>query len=312
MQVKRPQENIEAKIVNNLAPQSLIIGFLDPQISSINHIKKYQRNKLTTFAWELLPQNIETISFDATSKMSRITGEIIVEEFINTDRNLQNKTVLVIGIGNAGLAAIKHAVDNKALVTGVSTSKRYKKIIESWGCHFIQLKSSDDSSKNIKQHQQQIKSLLLNAKPSFDLIVCCARYRGQKAPMLISTETLMSLKKRTVFYDLTASSGGNCEGNQYGKTVTIGKAEIRSFTGYPQKKPRVSSCLYAQCMSELLSLVLSKNNDRLDYINKLYNKSYLTHKGLINPMIFDAQNSDDFACKLQQWSNYFARETITK
>lgn len=317
LQVKRPLKNLEAEIVSNLPSQSLIVGFLDPQISNINHIKLYQQKKITTFAWELLPQNIETTSFDATSKMGRITGEVVVDDFMRTCQDgLRNKNVLVIGIGNAGLAAIKYAVDNKALVTGVSTSERYAKTLQSWGCHFIKLKSSVDNGvkdQNIAEYRQQISSLLLQAESPFDAVFCCARYRGQKAPILISSETINSLKHKTVFYDLTASSGGNCENNQYGKTVTVGKSEIRSFTGYPQRKPRLSSALYADCMVEFLDYLLNKNNNHdFNNIRNLCLKSCLTHNGLISSIISNATSNFAFEHQIQQWSNSFTLEMMTQ
>ena len=316
LQVKRPQENIEAEIINNLSTKSVVIGFLDPQISSTNHIKQYAQKKITTFAWELLPQNIETASFDATAKMSRITGEIVVEDFNKTCQGgLQNKNVLVIGIGNAGLAAIKHAVDHKAFVTGVSTSKRYAKTLKSWGCDFIQLKSSDHNnskSQNIEEYKQQINCLLLQAKSPFDVVICCARYRNHKAPILISSETINALKHKTVFYDLTASSGGNCENNQYGKTVTLGKSEIRSLTGYPQRKPQLSSSLYADCMVDFVSYLLSKNDNGSNDVRNLCLKSCLTHNGLINPIISETSKYSFFDYQVRQWSDSLVSGMVTK
>lgn len=308
LQVKRPTKNKEFEIVSNLSPQSQIIGFLDPQINDINHIKQYQQHKLTTFAWELLPQNIETDSFDATSKMGRVTGEIVAEDFKQTCQDdLQNKNVLVIGIGNAGLAAIKYAIDNQAIVTGVSTSKRHAKTLESWGCNFIQLQSSCNQSlpeQNIEEHRQQIKSLLLQAKVPFDAVFCCARYRRQQAPILISSETINSLEHKTIFYDLTASSGGNCESNQYGTTVFIGKSEIRSFTGYPQRKPRLSSSMYADCMVQFLSYLLGENNHHdFNNVRNICLQSCLTHNGLINPIISGSKNFSAFEEQIQQWSD---------
>lgn len=317
LQVKRPQENIEAEIINNLPSQSVIIGFLDPQISSTHHIKQYAQKKITTFAWELLPQNIETASFDATSKMSRITGEIVVEDFNKTCQgSLQNKNVLVLGIGNAGLAAVKHAVDHKAFVTGVSTSKLYAKTLKSWGCNFIQLKSSinnNSKSQNIEEYKQQIKHLLLQAKLPYDVVICCARYRNHKAPLLISSKTISSLRHKTIFYDLTASSGGNCEDNQYGKTVTIGRSEIRSLTGYPQKKPQLSSSLYADCMVDFVSyLLLNKNHKDYEDARNLCLKSCLTHNGLINPIISDTSRYSFFDYQVQQWSASLVSEIVSK
>lgn len=316
LQVKRPQENIEAEIINNLSSQSVIIGFLDPQISSTNHIKQYAQKKITTFSWELLPQNIETASFDATSKMSRITGEIVVEDFNKTCQGgLQNKNVLVIGIGNAGLAAIKQAVDHQAFVTGVSISKRYAKTLKSWGCNFIQLKSSahnNSKSQNLEEYRQQIKLLLLQAKLPFDVVICCARYRNHQAPLLISSETINSLRHKTVFYDLTASSGGNCENNQYGKTVTIGKSEIRSLKGYPQKEPQLASSLYADCMVDFVSYLLKKNYNDSNDVRNLCLKSCLTHNGLINPIISGTSRYSSFDYQVQQWSNSLVLGTVTK
>ena len=301
LQVKRPAEDLQPAILANLSPDSAILGILDPLAPHHDHILQYQRHRLTTFAWELLPQGSFTESFDAIAAMSRITGQIVIDQFMKNASiyDLLHQRILVIGLGNAGLAAAKQALYYRGNVTGVATSQQFKSILESWKGEFVQIPKQD-----LTLQQSQIRDLLLSSDPPFDLVVCAAGQRGNTAPLLITTDTLNQLKKETVIYDLTASSGGNCEGNQFGQTVQIGQGIICNTTGYPKLKPQHSTPIYADCVLTFVTHLLDSRHQSKNIIDNCL-QSCLTTSGLITPILTNDSNSVIFSKHCQQWYQKF-------
>jgi len=303
LQVKRPADDLERAILANLPPHAAILGVLDPQAPCNDHVFEYQSGQLTTFTWEWLPQSDRTKSFDAIALMSRISGKIVVDEFMRNASisNLTNRRVLVIGLGNAGLAAVKQAIQYGGHVTGIATNSRFQSFLESWNCQFVQIPKDD-----LTAQQSRIRSVLLDSKCPFDLVVCAARRRGQLAPLLITAETLNQLKQPTVFYDLTASSGGNCEGNQFGKTVQIGDAVISNTTGYPKLNPQLSTPPYADCVLKFVTHLLGFNSQATSTIDDCL-QSCLTTSGLIAPRLAEGSNPQQFFTQCKQWYEQFIK-----
>ena len=54
-----------------------------------------------------------------------------------------------------------------------------------------------------------------------DVVIATAQIPGRKAPVLITKETVNSMKPGSVIVDLAASTGGNCELTEYGKNVIV-------------------------------------------------------------------------------------------
>lgn len=299
--VKRPRADIETAIVDYLSPHATILGFLDPQIPQRHHLLKYRANRLTTFTWEFLPESFITDSFDAISPMSQISGIAVVREFMESAgiQDLQGKRVLVLGLGNVGLAATKEAAKLGADVTGLSTSRKAESSLSQWGCRFMQMPKG-----SLGAQQTLVKSLLLDYSAPFDLVVCAARRRGKPAPLLITPNVLKKLPQTLEIHDLTASSGGNCAGNQFSKTVTIGKAKVCNITGYPKRYPKLSTPPYANCVLRFVSHLLDTSGASEQELGYCL-QSCLTTSGLITPMLPEGDDDTNFLAQSRQWHKQF-------
>lgn len=303
--VKRPQEDVEKAIVEHLPPNAAILGFLDPQIPYRKHLLDYQAHQLTTFTWELLPESFVTAPFDAIAPMSQISGKAVIQEFMqNADlRDLEGKRVLVLGLGNVGLAAVQEAAQAKADVVGLSTSCKAQTSLEQWGCQFIQMPAT-----RLEDQQSAVRSLLLDAQKPFDLVVCAARRRGKSAPLLITADVLTQLPKAVEIHDLTASSGGNCAGNQFSKTVTVGKATIANITGYPKRYPKLSTPPYADCVLQFVSHLLN-NSEQSEQELGYCLQSCLTTSGLITSILPEGDDDVNFLGQSRTWHEQFLKTT---
>jgi NAD(P) transhydrogenase subunit alpha len=299
--LKRPAAEIEKQTIATLVPEALIVGFLDPYFQKGKHLHFYQKQKVTAFAFELLPNLPETQLFDPMAHMSQITGEVVLDDYIeNYNENLEGKKILIIGLGNVGLSCAKYAWEKKAKVTTITRSDRYRNLVAKQGGRFLKIEGNAES----KKREFVEKILLTNF---FDLVVCSARIRCQLAPLLISKSALLKLQKKVIIYDLAASLGGNCEASQYGKNTSCGGADVRSKTGYPTSRPKEASERYSSCVIEFLKH-LSRDSD--DSITQLCLESCAVCNGMVNPILglnenYQINDGIKFRDRLLEWhSNY--------
>ncbi len=299
--VKRPRKEIEDALLEYLSPDAAILGFLDPQIPCRDHLLKYQSRRLTTFSWELLPENSITAPFDALIPMSQISGKAVIKAFMQNAsiRDLKGKRVLVLGLGSVGLAAVQEAAQLGGEVVGISSSQKNQALLEKMGCRFFQMPMTSPEAQ-----QSKVRSLLLDAQAPFDLVVCAARRRGQPAPLLIAADVLEQLTQEVEIHDLTASSGGNCAGNKFGETVTIEKAKILNITGYPKLYPEQSTPLYADCVLEFVSYLFEPNR-QVDCEVEYCLQSCLTTQGLLTPTLSGGDDKNSFLAQSRKWHQRF-------
>lgn len=287
LQVKRPDPRMEKEHVKLYPEKAAVVGFLDPQVVNTAHLGAYAKFGVTGFSFELMPQTLQTQAMHATAAMSRVTGEVVIAEAAGHFGDLKGKNVLVIGLGNAGLAAVKHAKSLGANVNALSTSTTHKAELETLGITFELLQ--DERGKTISAadalNLQRNRIAEFLATQVQDVIVCAARrVDPQTTPLLITEDMQTEIIPGTLVYDLTKSSGvGNFEGGEYGEDSTIGNGILfRSKKGYPKAVPEVASPLYAACASKFLRALLAWKpaKERTEAILK----TCVTAGGLINPV----------------------------
>lgn len=260
--VKRSQATVEATDLVAARPDSMWIGFLDPQIADRSHLTQYAARGIAGLTFEMLPQTPELAQFDATAAMSRVSAQVVLDEAKERLGSLQGKRVLVLGVGNAGLEAARVAGGVGAEVTAISTSDRHKALLNSWTTRFVQIpdeRTWQDTATGFLIQRDRVAEIL--ASGNFDVVICGARRVRQPAPQLISDGALRALEKPTLFYDLTASSGGNCQGTVYGKEVQVGNALLLSKTGYPKSRPHLASTHYSSSLAALARNLFAEENE---------------------------------------------------
>jgi len=280
LRVKRAHPEIEAEELALWPKNMALVGFLDPQVADKSHLPKYAATGINAYTLEFMPQSERTRPMDATAAMSTVTGEVVMHEAAERlDGNIRNKEVLVIGVGNAGLSAAIHAIRKGANVTALSTSRRWQQYLELNGVAFNLLHNELDGTMSdgdaLITQQNYIRSFLSNA----DIIVCSARRVGKKAPNLIPASFQHLIKPEALVYDLTASSGGNCEGSVYGTDIRVGNFTICSKKGYPKALPVKASASYAECAAIFLRHLFSGSTE----LDSSILATTLIARGQINP-----------------------------
>ena len=94
-----------------------------------------------------------------------------------------------------------------------------------------------------------------------DVVIATAQIPGRKAPILINKETVYSMKPGSVIIDLAASSGGNCELTENGKTIIINGINIVGKSDYPSEMSSDASKMFGNNIINLLKIMVDKQGN---------------------------------------------------
>ncbi|QJC28494.1 Re/Si-specific NAD(P)(+) transhydrogenase subunit alpha [Enterobacteriaceae endosymbiont of Plateumaris consimilis] len=266
----------EIKLIKN---NSVLISFIWPSKNPFL-LKELAIKNITAISMDSVPRISRAQSIDALSSMSNLTGyRSIIESAYLFGRSLNGQItaagktssakIIVIGAGVAGLSAIATARSLGAIVKAFDTRKEVKEQINSMGAMFLQFKQKYNDVNNNKTFDSnkinsEIKLLSTYIKET-DIIISTALIPGKKAPILINNEMIKNMKPGSIIFDLAAENGGNCILTQKNKIVTTeNNVKIIGFINLPSKMPIQASQLYSNNVINLIKLLLSKDNKKLN------------------------------------------------
>lgn len=302
--VNAPRESVIAK----LSAGTVVIGHLDPFFNEVLVTKLADAN-LTAISVEMIPRTSRAQKMDALSSQASLAGYAMVMKAANSlpsifpmmmtpSGTIKPAKVFIIGAGVAGLQAIATAKRLGANVLAYDTRPVVAEQVESLGGKFLNVdigetgQTKDGYAKELSDEQ---KALLAQAQKeaitSSDIVVTTAQLFGRKPPVLISKETLTSMKPGSVVVDMAAVSGGNVEGSKPGETVVLNNVTIIGDGFWSEGVSRAATDMYANNIFNLLDEFV-KNEPiefELSFEDDILNAAVITHGGLIrNEMLLSA------------------------
>jgi NAD/NADP transhydrogenase alpha subunit len=198
--------------------------------------------------------------------------------------------VMVLGVGVAGLQAIATAKRLGAVVCANDVRFATKEQVESLGAKFIfiedeEFKNAETSEGYAKEMSDNYKNkqaeLLAKTIANQDIIICTALIPGRKAPILVSEDMVNTMSPGSVIIDLAVESGGNCPLSILDKTIEHNGVKIVGYSNLPGKVAKDASNLYAKNITNLLSLMINKENKKIDinWEDEIIKAITLTHDG---------------------------------
>ncbi|MGW0627025.1 hypothetical protein [Streptomyces sp. NPDC002758] len=167
-------------------------------------------------------------------------------------------TVLVLGVGVAGLQALATAKRLGARTTGFDVRPEVVEQVRSLGAQWLELgvEASGEGGyaralTDAEQAEQQQR--LTEAVAGFDVVITTALVPGRLAPRLVTAEAVRRMRPGSVVVDLAGETGGNCELTVPGETVVRHDVTIAA----PATMPEHASELYARNVLALLELMLN-------------------------------------------------------
>jgi NAD/NADP transhydrogenase alpha subunit len=259
--------------VEMLAEGTIVIGFMNAA-NNLSTVARMRDRKITAFALELVPRITRAQSMDALSSQATaggyaaaILGADNCPKFLpmltTAAGTIRPATVLILGAGVAGLMAIATAKRLGAMVEAYDVRRAAGEQVRSLGAKFLELAINAEGQggyareltpeEKVKE-QQMVSAAVARA----DIVITTASIPGRKAPVLITKETVATMRPGAVIVDLAAESGGNCELTQSGKTVKEHGVTIVGPQNLPSRVAFHASQMYAKNLQSFLSLLVSK------------------------------------------------------
>jgi H+-translocating NAD(P) transhydrogenase subunit alpha len=281
----------------------VICTVLNP-VENSKWLEEARLRGLSVLALDLVPRTSRAQAMDILSSMATVSGYKAVLEaasllpkffpmFMSAAGTIKPSKVLILGAGVAGLQAIAIARKLGAQVEVFDVRSAVKEEVKSLGGKFIEVEGAREDAaaggyavEQTEEFKRKQQELIQQRAIAADVIIATAQIPGKKAPVLILRETVYSMRPGSVIIDLAASSGGNCELTENGKTVIVNGVQIVGKSDYPAEMPSDASKMYGCNVINLLKIMIDKDgklilNMQDDIINgttAVHGKDYISKR----------------------------------
>lgn len=289
--------------VNSFRSGQVLCSVINP-VENSNWLEKSRLHGLTVLALDLVPRTTRAQSMDILSSMATVSGYKAVLEaasmlprffpmFMSAAGTIKPSRVLILGAGVAGLQAIAIARKLGAIVEVFDVRSAVKEEVKSLGGKFIEVVGAKEDaaaggyaveqSEEFKKKQQE---LIQQRAAAADVVIATAQIPGKKAPVLLLKETVYAMKPGSVIIDLAASTGGNCELTENGKSIVVNGVNIIGKSDYPSDMPTDASKMFGSNIVNLLkimvdkdgNLVLNMQDEIINGTTAVYGKEYISQR----------------------------------
>ena len=281
--------------VDQLAEGTIVIGFMNPA-NNLEAIARMRDRKITAFALELVPRITRAQSMDALSSQATAGGYVaavmgadncpkFLPMLTTAAGTIRPATVLILGAGVAGLMAIATAKRLGAIVEAYDVRRAAGEQVRSLGAKFLELAINAEGAGGYAreltpEEKEQEQKMVSAAVARADIVITTAAIPGRRAPVLVTKETVATMRPGAVIIDMAAESGGNCELTQPGKTIREHGVMIIGPQNLPARVPFHSSQMYAKNLHAFLGLLLDKDGAVVnEFTDEILAASLLVHAG---------------------------------
>lgn len=277
--------------VSRLRSGQTLIGFLAPR-NADNQIGALKSAGVQAFAVEAIPRISRAQAMDALSSQANVAGyKAVLLAASESTRffpmlttaagTVKPATVLVLGVGVAGLQALATAKRLGAKTTGYDVRPEVADQVRSVGAQWLDV-GIDAAGEGgyarelteAERAEQQAK--LEKAISGFDVVITTALVPGRPAPRLVTAAAVQGMKPGSVVVDLAGETGGNCELTEPGQTVVKHGVTIASPLNLPATMPEHASELYSKNLTSLLELLIKDGALAPDFDDEVVSASCVT------------------------------------
>lgn len=266
--------------IDRLRSGQVVASLMAPALSP-DLVAALTARGVTALAMDAVPRISRAQALDVLSSMANIGGYRAVIEAANAFGSVFTgqvtaagkvppATVLVVGAGVAGLAAIGTANALGAIVRAFDARPEVAEQVESMGAEFLKVDvetqvSADGYAKEMgEDFNRKAAELYAEQAREVDIIITTALIPGRPAPRLIDAEMVASMKPGSVVVDMAASNGGNVAGSVADElVVTDNGVTIIGYTDLPGRLPTQASQLFGTNLVNLLTLVTPGKDGQL-------------------------------------------------
>jgi NAD(P) transhydrogenase subunit alpha len=280
-----------AEEIGKLRSGSTLIGFLTP-LTNPELAAKLKAGGVTAFAMESVPRISRAQSMDALSSQANVAGYkavlLAAEQstrffpmLTTAAGTVKPATVLVLGVGVAGLQALATAKRLGSRTTGFDVRPEVAEQVRSLGAQWldlgIQAAGEGGYARALTEEEQaEQQQKLTEAISGFDVVITTALVPGRPAPKLVTAAAVERMRPGSVVVDLAGETGGNCELTEPGQIVVKHDVTIASPLNLPATMPEHASELYARNVQSLLELMLVDGKIAPDFSDEVLARSCVT------------------------------------
>lgn len=289
---------LESSELTGLKGKVLIGGF-NPLVNK-NFVTSCLNAGVSAFSLDVIPRTTRAQAMDILSSMATVAGYKAVllaattlpkffPMFMTAAGTITPAKIVILGAGVAGLQAIATAKRLGAVVEASDVRTAAKEEVLSLGAKFIEVEGAtedkgaggyavEQSEEFKKRQQQKVQEHAAKA----DVVICTAQIPGRKAPILLQKETVMQMKPGSVIVDLAASTGGNCELTENGKTISVNGVTIIGDSNLQASMPFDASKMFGKNILNYIKLLIDKEgNINLNFEDDLVTGTCIAHNGEI-------------------------------
>lgn len=280
--------------VAKLRSGQTLVGFLAPR-NADNCIGALRSAGVQAYALEAIPRISRAQAMDALSSQANVSGykAVLVAAWESTRffpmlttaaGTVKPATVLVLGVGVAGLQALATAKRLGARTTGYDVRPEVADQVRSVGAQWLDL--GIDAAGEVgyareltEEERAQQQKALEKAITGFDVVITTALVPGRPAPRLVTAAAVQGMKPGSVVVDLAGETGGNCELTEPGQTVVRHDVTIAAPLNLPATMPEHASELYSKNITALLELMIKDGTLAPDFGDEIIAAACVTRTG---------------------------------
>jgi len=296
--------SISNEEISSMKAGAVLVAVLQPLFNKQTVLKCIDQN-ISSFSLDMIPRTTRAQSMDILSSQATAGGYKAVltaaihlpkffPMFMTAAGSITPAKVLILGAGVAGLQAIATAKRLGAVIEAFDTRAAVKEEVQSLGAKFIEVEGAADSKaaggyavEQSKEYQDKQKQKIHESAIKADVIITTAQIPGRKAPVLITKETVSSMKNGAVIVDMAASTGGNCELTKNNEVIQVNGVTIIGNSNLPGTIPADASKMFGKNVLNFLKLIITKEgNINLNFEDDIVKGSCVTHnKEVINDRV---------------------------
>jgi H+-translocating NAD(P) transhydrogenase subunit alpha len=287
--------------LDRLRSGQTIIGLLAPLLNAPAMARLAQRG-ITAVSLDGLPRTITRAqSMDALSSQANAAGyKAVLVAAAHFDRffpmlitaagTSKPASVLILGIGVAGLQAIGTARRLGAVVSAYDVRPNTREEAKSLGAKFIELTSVGSAAGEggyaralTDEERDAQQAELSDHIARHDIVITTAQVPGRRPPLLVTAAALARMRAGSVVVDMGASAlGGNVDGSEPGQTiVTENGVTLIGADALPAMLAASASAAYARNVSALLLHLVSDGQLTIDLSDDIAQGVVITHGGSV-------------------------------
>ena len=258
------------------------------------------KRNVSALALELVPRITRAQSMDVLSSQSTVAGYKAVllgaaelGKFLpmltTAAGNISPARVFVIGAGVSGLQAIATARRLGGVVSAFDVRPAAREQVQSLGATFVATELVSATAEaaggyaraQTNEEQQRTLAAIAGHIKDVDLVITTAQIPGRRAPTLITSEMVRTMRAGSVIVDLAVETGGNCELSKVGETVRTNDVTIMGPVNLPSSVAFHASQMFGRNILALLQHLVKDGAIVLDPADEITGAMLVVHNGKV-------------------------------